>query len=218
VASLTTTRTVAGVQNISAVYSGQATTFLGSGSSVMAEDWVDFTLTPILTAPGVPTATINPGAAASYSFSVSPLGGGFNLPVTLSAAGLPQGASVTFTPNTIAAGTMPGNFTMTIQTAEFAANPKWIGLPGRGFADGTIALGLLLLPFIRKPRKTSRIMSPSLFAVLLMGLAAIAGLSGCGTSSAFENQQTYAITVTGTATGASGLVLLHSTPVTLTVE
>jgi trimeric autotransporter adhesin len=51
--------------------------------------------------------------------------------------------------------------------------------------------------------------------MLAAGLAAMAGLSGCGSSSGFfaQHQQTYTITITAT----SG-TLSHSTTVELTVQ
>jgi hypothetical protein len=55
--------------------------------------------------------------------------------------------------------------------------------------------------------------------IALLGLGATAGLSGCGSGSGFfgQTQQSYTITVLGTATNG-GSTLQHSTTVTLTVE
>ena len=213
---MTTTMSVAGAPDITAVYNGGATTFLGSSSNVTAEDWVDFTLVPTSTQSGVTAQVISPGAAATYSFALSPLGGAFNFPVKLSATGLPPGAIATFTPDPAAAGTLPVTFTMTIQTATLAANRSSMDFSDTRFGGGSVAIGLLLLPFIR--RKGIGIMSLSLSAALLVGLAVIGGLTGCGATSLHETPQAYTINVTGTATGTSGLELSHSALVTLTVE
>jgi hypothetical protein len=59
-----------------------------------------------------------------------------------------------------------------------------------------------------------------LLAIGVGGLAAMGALSGCGSNSGFfgQQQQTYNITVTGTATGAGGQILQRSTTVQLTIE
>jgi len=216
VATLTTSMLLPGIQDISAVYSGGSTTFMGSTSGVMAEDWVDFTLSPVSAPPGGATQTVSLGAAATYNFSLSPLGGAFNFPVTFSAAGLPPGAIATFTPTSAVAGTMPGDFVMVIQTATLGANLTGMDLRGTGLESGAIMLGFLLLPFIRRTlHKGHRIMMPSLFAVLV-GFAVVGCITGCG--SLHRIPQTYTVNVTGTATGTSGLALAHSTVVTLTVQ
>jgi len=62
-----------------------------------------------------------------------------------------------------------------------------------------------------------RLLLLALFA--LLGIGATAGLSGCGGGPGFfgSSQQSYTITVLGTAT-SGGATLQHSTTVTLTVE
>ena len=213
-AALSTTMAAPGVQNISAVYSGAATTFLGSNSSVLNEDWVDFTLGSVAGPPGGPVQFVTAGAAATYNFNLTQLGGSLTLPVMLSATGLPAGASVTFPPTSLAAGSMPRAFSMTIQTS--AASAK-LYVPGTGLG-GSLALGLLL-PLVRRTKgKGGRMKSLWGMALLLVGLAAMGSITGCGSSYAYKAAQTYTINVIGTSNGTSGLVLQHSIPVTLTVE
>jgi len=158
-----------------------------------------------------------PGASATFNFNLQPIGGPFSFPVTLTATGLPPGATATFTPNPVNIGSSPASFTMTIQTAKPIGALHRTGF----FGGGTIALGLLLLPFSARFRRNARRMNRlSLFTCVLLSFALIAGLSGCGTGSGFfgEAQQTYTINVIGTATGTGAVVLQHSTTVTLTVE
>jgi hypothetical protein len=124
---------------------------------------------------------------------------------------------VTFVPPVITVGASPASFTMTIQTAASTAAARRTGF----FGGGTIALGLLLLPFSRRIRWRGRqLRLPTLCAMLLLSFAAIGGLAGCGTGSGFfgQAQQTYTINVIGTATGANGAILQHSSTVTLTVK
>jgi hypothetical protein len=80
-----------------------------------------------------------------------------------------------------------------------------------------LSLALILLPFAGRLRRAGRLLGRTLSAVLLLvtGIAAVAGISGCGSSNGFfaQQQQTYSVTITGTA-GA----LTHSATVSLTVE
>jgi Bacterial Ig-like domain (group 3)/NHL repeat len=215
VATITTSSLAAGTHNITAVYSGDAN-FTGSTSAVLTQIVADFNFT-LSTTGGGSSQTVTPGQAATYAFTVQPVGGPFNFPVTLSATGLPPGATVTFTPPAITVGTSPANFTMTIQTAAATGALRHTGL----FGGGTITLGLLLLPFSRRMRRRARrLRSLAMCTMLLLSLGAVVGLSGCGTGSGFlgQQQQTYTINVIGTATGVNGATLQHSTTVTLTVE
>jgi len=215
-ASFVTAALAVGTRNITVVYSGDAN-YITSTSAILVETILDFNFTLNPTSPGGPNQTIEPGQVATFTFNVLPLGATFPYPIGLSATGLPPGATVTFTPNPIILGTSGASFTMTIQTAKPIAN-----LNRKSLFDGdTIALGMLLLPFSRRlRRKAGRLRPVSLCIALLFSLAAIGGITGCGTGSGFfgQSQQTYTIDVTGTATGTGAVVLQHAATVTLTVE
>jgi predicted outer membrane repeat protein len=155
------------------------------------------------------SVTVQPGQAGTFIITFTPQGAStFPAAVTLTAAGLPAGATASFSPSaTIAAGSGTTSLTLAIQTAPLAANNqggKWPFLP----AAGTLAL--LLLPFARRLRKAARL----LLVLLTVGLA-LAGFSGCGSGTGFFGQATKSYTVT--VTGTSG-TLSNSTAVTLTVE
>jgi hypothetical protein len=208
------TTLTAGVQTLTAIYVGD-TNFTGNTSPTLAQLITDFSFALASSSPV--SQTVIPGQSASYAFSVQPIAGAFTLPVVLSATGLPPGATVTFTPQTITLGSSPANFTMAIQTPASSASLVPHGL----FGSGTIALGLMLLPFSSWTRRRLRSMRPlTLCLALLFSLAAIGGLTGCGTGSGFFGQpaHTYTITLFGTATGAGGATLQHSASVTLTVD
>jgi Bacterial Ig-like domain (group 3)/NHL repeat len=216
-ASLSTTLT-GGAHTITAVYAGGAG-FTGSTSAALTQSVLDFSFTLGNTTSG--SQTVEPGGVATYVFNLLPQSGTFTLPVTLSATGLPPGATATFTPQVVTIGASPATFTMAIQTAAAGATLHPQGFFSTGYCNGTIALGLLLLPFSRSLRRKVRGMrSLTLCATLILSCAAIGGLTGCGSGSGFfgQPQQTYTIKVIGTVTGAGGATLQHSWTVTLTVE
>jgi hypothetical protein len=221
-ASLSTTLT-AGAHTITAVYSGDMN-FTGNTSGDLAETVLDFNFTLSSTTSdgqAVVSQTVVPGGVATYLFNLLPQGGSFTLPVTFSATGLPPGATVTFTPQVVTIGASPTSFTMSIHTAATGASLHPNGFFGTEYGNGTIALGLLLLPFSRSLRRKVGGLRPLNWgAALILSCAAIGGLTGCGSSSGFfgEPQQSYTINVFGTATGAGGATLRHSWAVTLTVQ
>lgn len=209
-----------GTDSIAAVYSGDPN-FTGSASAALPQIVEDFgiALTPSSTPGGSTSQTVIPGKSATFDFALSPLLGPFNFPIALSATGLPPGATVTFSPQTVTPGTNPSSFTMTVQTAVSQ------GLLNRkgAFGGGTLAFAFLLLPFRRRLRRAGKMKMlhrMTMAVVVMFSVVALGSIAGCGTDSGFfaQPQQNYTITVTGTATGANGYVLRHSTNVTLTVQ
>jgi hypothetical protein len=218
-ASLSTTLS-AGAHTITAVYAGNGS-FTGNSSVALGESVVDFTFDPgSTTISGSASQTVVPGSPAVYVFNLLPQNGPFTLPVTLSATGLPPGATVTFTPQVVIIGPSPASFTMTIHTAPVGASLHRNGLFSTAYGNGTITLGLLLLPFSRSLRRKVLGMRVLTLSAVILSFAAIGGLTGCGSNSGFfgQAQQDYTVNVIATATGAGGATLQRSWTVTLTVQ
>jgi len=151
-----------------------------------------------------------PGNAAPYTVQVAPTNVNYPGTVTFSATGLPAGATISFSPATVAAngGITPSNVTVQTAPQKTALNTGSVG---------SFALALLMLPFAtsRRIRKSSRRYF-YLLIVLLGGVAATTGLTGCGyNGNGFfgEAPQTYNITITAT----SGTIQ-HSVHVKLNVQ
>jgi hypothetical protein len=108
---------------------------------------------------------------------------------------------------------LSGNTTLTIKLPQNSSQAQSAGGASGNlvFRLAPFSLALLLLPFAGRLRKSGmrlgRILSVLLLAVA--GMAAVAGMSGCGV----EAHQSYSITIT-----ASSGSLSHSTTSTLIVE
>jgi sugar lactone lactonase YvrE len=213
VATFTSGSLVVGADSLTAVYAGDAGFAASTSAALTLTVTTSFSVTAPTTA--VPVA---PGGAVTVDLTVPPLGGAFNSVVTLSASGLPAGATATFNPPTVTPGSAGAPSVMTIQLATLAAgipanlpadHPK---LPAAPFA---IVIGLfgtgLSAVFGRK--RSSRQFA---LVLLLTSLGVTASvLTGCG--GGFQNSQTPAGNYTITVTGTSGS--FHaSTTVTLAVQ
>ena len=215
VATFTTTSLAIGTHPITAVFGGDAN-FTTQTSPMVSQVVDDFSLSISTSAGSVTSATILPGATATYLFTVSPTGTTtFPANVALSVSGLPVGATYTITPASIGSGAGATSVTLTVTAPKQQAKMEH----GNGFGRGLspVALALLLLPFSGRLRRSAKKLSrfASLAVLLLAAAGALAGLTGCGVGEGIfaQPQQSYTVTVTGTS-GA----LSHSTTVTLTVQ
>ncbi len=159
-----------------------------------------------------PSQSVAPGTLAQFNLTVNPLGGSFNNLVTLSATGLPPGATVSFLPPAVTPGSAGASSVMSIQTPTGLAH---LALPGSRRQRPVPLLALLAgLPLLGLAAGRRRFRQ----RWILLGVAALAALpmlalSGCGGGYFGPPPQTYTITVTGTSGS-----LAESTTISLTVQ
>jgi trimeric autotransporter adhesin len=183
-----------------------------SGTGVAPPPPVDFATTS-----STPPQTVTSGGTAQFSIAVQPVNGSFTNIVTLSATGLPPGATASFQPATVTPGSSGASSTLTIQTA--ARQTSSMLLQRRPFLAQGIAIALLMPLFWLRPRKGRqrpgyKLLSGAL--VLALFGAGATYLTGCGGGFALPSAAapaSYVITVTGTSGSDT-----HSTTVTLTVQ
>lgn len=184
--------------------SPQSATLSGTGTTP------DFT-----TSSTTPPQTVAPGAAAQYAIAVQPSNGSFTGVVTLSATGLPPGATASFQPASVTPGSAGATSTMTIQTAApvttTAELKRWPFLPPG------ITMALVVPLFWWRLRSSDRrpgyrlLLGALIFALLGAGATF---MTGCGAGFALPSTSTtYTITVTGTSGTDT-----HSTTVSLILQ
>jgi len=172
-----------------------------TGSGINTPDFVVASSTPL--------QTILPGGSAQFSISVTAQNGATIPAVTLSATGLPPGATASFSQSAITPGSTSATTTLTIHTQQTLAGnkrstPAW---PNSALP----ALALLALFFV--PRKQRRRWT-ALGLLLFASLAGVATLTGCGGGfSLIPPAKTYTVTVT-----ASIGSVQQTTTVQLTVQ
>src|SRR5579863_4008278 len=208
--SVTFTPTASGTRTGQLVVTDNAT---GSPQSVaLSGNGADFSLSS-----SAPTATVKPGATASYTVTVAPVGGSFSSAITLGCNGAPAQTNCKLSSSSVTPGSNAASVSVTITTtgnssaALFPGSQKnfvavWMQVQGFGL------FGLMIGGLKRWKKK----LQPAIAIAVLMGgllfLAACAGGTGVASQSGTA-PGTYTITVTG----ASG-TLQHSLPLTLTVQ
>jgi hypothetical protein len=210
-ATMSTSSLAPGATNaLQAVYSGDNnfTTSSSSTSSVGVAP-LDFTLA----VSGASSLSVNRGSVATYQVTVAPLYGTYPGAVSFTANGLPTGASIAFSPSTIAIDAGKQTVTLTVQTPALAKlDPP---STGRKLAPLTF-LALFLIPLIgagrlrRQGRRLSRLAS-----LLLLLVCTLAGamVTGCGGAAFKASVQNYTIQVTTTSGN-----MQHSASVTLQLK
>jgi sugar lactone lactonase YvrE len=197
-----------GTDPVMAVYSGDAN--FNSATSAIDNQLVTNNLNFTLTLTSAGSQTVIPGNAASYAVQVAPTEGIYPGTVTFSATGLPTGATISFSPATVAANGGTAPISVSVLTA-----PQNHAMNQRGDEAAPFALGLLVLPFAFFGRIRRRgIHTPLLLLFLVGALGAMAGLIGCGgyNGNGFFGQPPQNQTITITATSGS---IQHSVSVTL---
>ena len=229
VATLTTSSLAVGTYSIIAAYSG-GTNFAAASSAALTQCVMDISLG---TTAGGSSQTVTPGSSATYSLDIAPSSGTtFPVAVTLTVSGLPATTTASLTPAawvfssnnpwtwTLPANTpLTSNSQLTIQLSQSLALAQPKGAAGGNAASrlAPFTLALLILPFACRMRRGGKRLGRAAFVLMLLiaGMAAMAGLSGCGSPSLSFTQQleTYPVTVT-----VSAGPLSHSMPITLVVE
>jgi hypothetical protein len=214
-ATYTSSALATGTHSIDAVYSGDAN-FSAATSAAVSEVVEDFTIGP--SSGGSAAATASRGGQANYTLAVTPPSGQLiAAPITFAVTGLPGGATATFSPASIAAGAGATNVTLTVKLASTAKVEPAKELFGGGGI--TVALGLVLLPFLgrwRRPRIGRFVCCVLAGAGTAVLFASLAGCGGGGNGSgggSGSQPQNYTLTVTA----ASGS-LSHAATLTLTVD
>jgi hypothetical protein len=138
---------------------------------------------------------------------------------------MPTGATATITPSSwtqlssnswsFPANTPLTDISLSIQLPSTISSLNQKDLPSRKLP--LAFLGILLLPFASGMRRTGRKLSRMLSMLLLLitGMSAMAGLSGCASGTGFFAQAQKRYIITATATSGT---LQCSTTMTLTVE
>jgi hypothetical protein len=216
IATYSTSSLGAGSHSITAVYPG-ASELTAVTSSALTEKIESFALSA---QSGSSSVTASPGGQAVYTFAVAPPSGTtFPDAIAFSVAGLPSGATATFSPATVAAGSGATNVTLTVtlpsQTALQAPHKPLNRDPW------TVALGLILLPLIGRLRGKGKGLRAMVWfpilclagASIALGLNACGGGSGGGGGTTTTPPQTYTLTISA----ISGK-LSNTATVTLIVE
>jgi hypothetical protein len=209
VASFSTSSLTSGQHTVTAAYSGDPNFAAAASNAFPIQTVADFFSISAANS----SVTTQSGSAATFGFTVSPAGGvnAFPSSIVLSVSGLPSGATGTFLPATLAAGSGSSTAKLSVQLSQTTAFNR--APNGRGLAS--LSLALLLLPFARRLRSSAQRLRVITVAVIALGaIIAMSGLAGCGSS---QGPKTYPLTVTATGTGPIG-ALTCSTTASLVVQ
>jgi sugar lactone lactonase YvrE len=207
-ATFTTSSLAAGAHLLSAAYAGDSN-FLRSASTAQLltvaapTSTTDFTLTTS----GASTQTVLAGSSSTFTLTMQSTGAALSSPITLSASGQPPFATVSFDPAYIPPGSTTAKISL-ILTIPAGTRTSSIGR-----VTGITLAILILIPFTRRRRVSA------ILAVIVTAFTLAA--TGCGdrinSTAQSSSAPPYAITVTGTTTGANGAVIQHTATVTLIV-
>jgi hypothetical protein len=212
VATFTISSLPVGALSITAVYSGNA----GCAASTSAALIETVTSAFTVMASTVPVPATE-GASVTIDVTVPPLGGSYDKVVTMSASGLPLGATGTFNPPTVTPEATGAPTVLTIQLAALTAGGRGSPgkSPGRPWPLAEFAVAATLFGAGWRKRTAVGTRSKKLLALGIVA-AAFFPLFGCGggfAAAPTTQPGSYVVTITGT----SG-TLKASTTVTVVVR
>ncbi len=211
-----------GNHSLTAVYSGNSSSATSTSAAVV------ITITPAtvtqqfsVTAPAAPISA-TPVGSVKVAIGVPPIGA-FNSQVTMSASGLPAGATATFNPPVVTPGTAGATTVMTVTFAKTAGATRLLTpsrpttpMPLAPFALFAIsALGLAAILTRKLPTRFPKPLAAA-FAMTALLVASIS-VGGCNGGFAGFSPTPAPQTVVVTVTGTSGSIR-HSTTVTINLQ
>ena len=210
-----------GAHIITAVYSGTSASATSTSTAVTITISAATTPQFSVTAPSAPVAA-TPGTPVNVTIGVPPIGT-FNSKVTMSASGLPAGATATFNPPVVTPGSAGATTVMTVTFAATASAmrlpipPQRTPLPP--LAPFTLlAIAVLGVAVLRSQKFAARFPRPltAAFATAALLIASVSVI-GCNGGFAGSSATPAARTVVVTVTGTSGAIH-HSATVTINLQ
>jgi hypothetical protein len=157
------------------------------------------------------------GVPTVFSVAVSSTSNGaFSNPVSLScSAGLPTGATCSFSPAAVTPGASIATSILTVYSSGLALRNVDFAKPGTSLPlEGIVFAWAIFLPFFSFRRGTKGPSKTVVRAIsTILPALALLTFNGCSSNQSAPTPTTYTITVTGTSNQ-----LTHSTPISLTLQ
>jgi len=212
-AILQTSALTLGTHTISAAYAGDPA-YAPNSSSTMIERVVSVLPDYTVSIPSG-SATVTAGQSANFTVTITPQGG-FSSAVNFNCTGLPSGSTCVFTPPSLTPGGVAVNSALSITTTAHTLASAF--RVRSVLASALTGFGFLGLVIVGSVTGRKRVWQSA--AMLLVVMAIVAGLAGCGgghTAVPNPTTGTPAGTYTVTVTAASGTTS-HTGTITLTVQ
>jgi hypothetical protein len=186
-----------GTQNVFASYPGDASRAASKSSTISL-------VAPTYAISASSTSfTAASGGTVNVNITATPVNGAFNQVVTMSASGLPSGATASFSPGTITPGGSGAQTTLTIQFATQVASNIAKREHGSPLLAFSLLLGFAVIGGKHKsfPKALAMILVVAMLSGPTMMLSSCSGFSTAGPSPSHgvQTPPSYVITIVGTS-------------------